>query len=152
MRARKSSPCFCLSEVDCCWFQGWQESCCSACPSQLSAATLHPPHTPSHAWFALLSLLQVHELNGIKIVTYCSPLYFANSEIFREKIVAKVSNALRNFCLQPIPNGPCSLLYCYMEIIKPRLIMKDGHIHPLLFHPFLPDLRTVCRSQFRGHA
>ncbi|NXV80241.1 S26A9 protein, partial [Atlantisia rogersi] len=32
---------------------------------------------------------KVHEVNGIKIVTYCSPLYFANSEIFREKIVAK---------------------------------------------------------------
>ncbi|NXX05303.1 S26A9 protein, partial [Larus smithsonianus] len=32
---------------------------------------------------------KVHELNGIKIVTYCSPLYFANSEIFREKIIAK---------------------------------------------------------------
>ncbi|NWV78390.1 S26A9 protein, partial [Dasyornis broadbenti] len=32
---------------------------------------------------------KVHEVNGIKIVTYCSPLYFANSEIFREKIIAK---------------------------------------------------------------
>ncbi|XP_015506357.1 solute carrier family 26 member 9 isoform X2 [Parus major] len=32
---------------------------------------------------------KVHEINGIKIVTYCSPLYFANSEIFREKIIAK---------------------------------------------------------------
>ncbi|NWU99670.1 S26A9 protein, partial [Upupa epops] len=32
---------------------------------------------------------KVHELHGIKIVTYCSPLYFANSEIFREKIIAK---------------------------------------------------------------
>ncbi|NXT01102.1 S26A9 protein, partial [Jacana jacana] len=32
---------------------------------------------------------KAHELNGIKIVTYCSPLYFANSEIFREKIIAK---------------------------------------------------------------
>uniref|UniRef100_A0A8B9PTS2 Solute carrier family 26 member 9 n=1 Tax=Apteryx owenii TaxID=8824 RepID=A0A8B9PTS2_APTOW len=32
---------------------------------------------------------KIHELNGIKIVTYCSPLYFANSEIFREKIIAK---------------------------------------------------------------
>ncbi|NXA21856.1 S26A9 protein, partial [Ibidorhyncha struthersii] len=32
---------------------------------------------------------KVQELNGIKIVTYCSPLYFANSEIFREKIIAK---------------------------------------------------------------
>ncbi|NXJ74367.1 S26A9 protein, partial [Trogon melanurus] len=32
---------------------------------------------------------KVHELNGIKIVTYCSPLYFANSEMFREKIIAK---------------------------------------------------------------
>ncbi|NXD77696.1 S26A9 protein, partial [Halcyon senegalensis] len=32
---------------------------------------------------------KVNELNGIKIVTYCSPLYFANSEIFREKIIAK---------------------------------------------------------------
>ncbi|XP_074833684.1 solute carrier family 26 member 9 [Carettochelys insculpta] len=32
---------------------------------------------------------KVHELDGIKIVTYCSPLYFANSEIFREKVIAK---------------------------------------------------------------
>ncbi|NXB22195.1 S26A9 protein, partial [Rhagologus leucostigma] len=32
---------------------------------------------------------KVYEVNGIKIVTYCSPLYFANSEIFREKIIAK---------------------------------------------------------------
>ncbi|NWR38822.1 S26A9 protein, partial [Tachuris rubrigastra] len=32
---------------------------------------------------------KVHEINGIKIVTYCSPLYFANSEIFREKVIAK---------------------------------------------------------------
>ncbi|NXK89780.1 S26A9 protein, partial [Formicarius rufipectus] len=32
---------------------------------------------------------KVHEVNGIKIVTYCSPLYFANSEIFREKVIAK---------------------------------------------------------------
>ncbi|XP_016159737.1 PREDICTED: solute carrier family 26 member 9 isoform X2 [Ficedula albicollis] len=32
---------------------------------------------------------KVHEVNGIKIITYCSPLYFANSEIFREKIIAK---------------------------------------------------------------
>ncbi|XP_064029622.1 solute carrier family 26 member 9 [Pogoniulus pusillus] len=32
---------------------------------------------------------KAHEVNGIKIVTYCSPLYFANSEIFREKIIAK---------------------------------------------------------------
>lgn len=99
------------------------------------------PHTPRQAWFELLSLLQVHELNGIKIVTYCSPLYFANSEIFREKIIAKVSNALINFCLQPIPNGPWSLLYCSVEIIKPRMFTKDGHVHPLLFHPFLPDLQ-----------
>ncbi|KAJ7397914.1 Solute carrier family 26 member 9 [Pitangus sulphuratus] len=32
---------------------------------------------------------KAHEVNGIKIVTYCSPLYFANSEIFREKVIAK---------------------------------------------------------------
>ncbi|KAL2295318.1 hypothetical protein Nmel_017730 [Mimus melanotis] len=32
---------------------------------------------------------KVHEINGIKIITYCSPLYFANSDIFREKIIAK---------------------------------------------------------------
>ncbi|NXI12101.1 S26A9 protein, partial [Irena cyanogastra] len=32
---------------------------------------------------------KVHEVHGIKIITYCSPLYFANSEIFREKIIAK---------------------------------------------------------------
>ncbi|TFK00472.1 chromobox protein-like protein 5 [Platysternon megacephalum] len=32
---------------------------------------------------------KVQELDGIKIVTYCSPLYFANSEIFREKVIAK---------------------------------------------------------------
>ncbi|XP_004685617.1 PREDICTED: solute carrier family 26 member 9 [Condylura cristata] len=32
---------------------------------------------------------KVHEIEGIKIVTYCSPLYFANSEIFRQKVIAK---------------------------------------------------------------
>ncbi|XP_062975434.1 solute carrier family 26 member 9 [Elgaria multicarinata webbii] len=32
---------------------------------------------------------KVQEIDGIKIVTYCSPLYFANSEIFREKVIAK---------------------------------------------------------------
>lgn len=64
------------------------------------------PAPPQQAWAELLSLLQVHELNGIKIVTYCSPLYFANSEIFREKIIAKVSAALTHFCLQPAPVAP----------------------------------------------
>ncbi|XP_044307355.1 solute carrier family 26 member 9 [Varanus komodoensis] len=32
---------------------------------------------------------KVQEMEGIKIITYCSPLYFANSEIFREKVIAK---------------------------------------------------------------
>ncbi|KAM4860817.1 solute carrier family 26 member 9 [Thomomys bottae] len=32
---------------------------------------------------------RAQEIEGIKIVTYCSPLYFANSEIFRQKVVAK---------------------------------------------------------------
>ncbi|XP_036298575.1 solute carrier family 26 member 9 [Pipistrellus kuhlii] len=32
---------------------------------------------------------RVREIQGIKIVTYCSPLYFANSEIFRQKVIAK---------------------------------------------------------------
>lgn len=111
-------------------------------PSQLPAAQTprHPaPHGPHRTGFEFPSLLQVHELNGIKIVTYCSPLYFANSEIFREKIIAKVSNALKDFCLQPIPNSPCSLLPCQAEIIKPRIIMKDHHIHALFFRSLLSD-------------
>lgn len=37
---------------------------------------------------------QVHEIEGIKIITYCSPLYFANSEIFRQKVIAKVRHHL----------------------------------------------------------
>ncbi|XP_051780773.1 solute carrier family 26 member 9-like isoform X2 [Erpetoichthys calabaricus] len=32
---------------------------------------------------------QVQELNGIKIVTYCSPIYFANADIFRQKVINK---------------------------------------------------------------
>ncbi|KAG8451388.1 hypothetical protein GDO86_003554 [Hymenochirus boettgeri] len=32
---------------------------------------------------------KVQPLEGIKIVTYCSPLYFANSEIFRQKVIKK---------------------------------------------------------------
>eukprot|EP00069_Balaena_mysticetus_P018235 bmy_02378T0 len=32
---------------------------------------------------------RVQEIQGIKIITYCSPLYFANSEIFRQKVTAK---------------------------------------------------------------
>lgn len=32
---------------------------------------------------------RAQEIEGVKIVTYCSPLYFANSEIFRQKVIAK---------------------------------------------------------------
>nr|XP_044614306.1 solute carrier family 26 member 9 isoform X1 [Equus asinus] len=32
---------------------------------------------------------RVQEIKGVRIVTYCSPLYFANSEIFRQKVIAK---------------------------------------------------------------
>ncbi|XP_053560644.1 solute carrier family 26 member 9 [Bombina bombina] len=32
---------------------------------------------------------KVEPIDGIKIVTYCSPLYFANSEIFRQKVIKK---------------------------------------------------------------
>ncbi|XP_069094674.1 solute carrier family 26 member 9 [Pleurodeles waltl] len=32
---------------------------------------------------------KVKPVEGIKIVTYCSPLYFANSEIFRQKVIKK---------------------------------------------------------------
>ncbi|KAM9612702.1 solute carrier family 26 member 9 [Trichechus inunguis] len=32
---------------------------------------------------------RVREIKGVKIITYCSPLYFANSEIFRQKVIAK---------------------------------------------------------------
>ncbi|KAE8623638.1 hypothetical protein XENTR_v10005682 [Xenopus tropicalis] len=32
---------------------------------------------------------KVQPIDGIKIVTYCSPLYFANSEIFRQKVIKK---------------------------------------------------------------
>ncbi|KAM6217349.1 solute carrier family 26 member 9 [Rhynchocyon petersi] len=32
---------------------------------------------------------RVQEISGVKIITYCSPLYFANSEIFRQKVIAK---------------------------------------------------------------
>uniref|UniRef100_G3R9Q3 Solute carrier family 26 member 9 n=1 Tax=Gorilla gorilla gorilla TaxID=9595 RepID=G3R9Q3_GORGO len=32
---------------------------------------------------------RAQDIQGIKIITYCSPLYFANSEIFRQKVVAK---------------------------------------------------------------
>ncbi|XP_027727386.1 solute carrier family 26 member 9 isoform X3 [Vombatus ursinus] len=33
---------------------------------------------------------RVQEVEGIKILTYCSPLYFANSEIFRQKVISKI--------------------------------------------------------------
>ncbi|XP_041437907.1 solute carrier family 26 member 9 isoform X2 [Xenopus laevis] len=32
---------------------------------------------------------KVQPIDGITIVTYCSPLYFANSEIFRQKVIKK---------------------------------------------------------------
>ncbi|KAM9319254.1 solute carrier family 26 member 9 [Gastrophryne carolinensis] len=32
---------------------------------------------------------KIQSLEGIKIVNYCSPLYFANSEIFRQKVIKK---------------------------------------------------------------
>ncbi|XP_056671800.1 solute carrier family 26 member 9 [Monodelphis domestica] len=33
---------------------------------------------------------RVQEVEGIKILTYCSPIYFANSEIFRQKVISKI--------------------------------------------------------------
>lgn len=144
MPTQSGSPCpsFCLSKAVCCWFRGCRRAArqltlpVTCCPDPQAPST---PCMPHRTGFEFPSLLQVHELNGIKIVTYCSPLYFANSEIFREKIIAKVSNALKDFCLQPIPNSPCSLLPCQAEIIKPRIIMKDRHIHALFFRSLLSD-------------
>lgn len=33
---------------------------------------------------------QVVSVTGVKIVNYCSPLYFANAEIFRQRVIKKV--------------------------------------------------------------
>jgi len=33
---------------------------------------------------------QVIPITGVKIVNYCSPLYFANAEIFRQRVIKKV--------------------------------------------------------------
>lgn len=33
---------------------------------------------------------QAISVTGVKIVNYCSPLYFANAEIFRQKVIKKV--------------------------------------------------------------
>lgn len=38
--------------------------------------------------------MQVNRLEGIQIVSYCSPLYFANAEIFRGKVIKKVCQSL----------------------------------------------------------
>lgn len=34
--------------------------------------------------------IQVKAIEGVKVVSYCSPLYFANAEIFRHKVIKKV--------------------------------------------------------------
>lgn len=33
---------------------------------------------------------QVVSITGVKIVNSCSPLYFANAEIFRQRVIKKV--------------------------------------------------------------
>lgn len=38
----------------------------------------------------IVFFFQVKVIEGVKIVNYCSPLYFANAEIFRRKVIKKV--------------------------------------------------------------
>lgn len=40
--------------------------------------------------FLFLIPPQVTSITGVKIVNYCSPLYFANAEIFRQRVIRKV--------------------------------------------------------------
>lgn len=40
--------------------------------------------------FLFLITPQVKSITGVKIVNYCSPLYFANAEIFRQRVIRKV--------------------------------------------------------------
>lgn len=42
---------------------------------------------------------QVTSITGVKIVNYCSPLYFANAEIFRQRVIKKVQLTINLLCL-----------------------------------------------------
>ncbi|XP_025891910.1 solute carrier family 26 member 9 [Nothoprocta perdicaria] len=86
---------------------------------------------------------KVHELSGIKIVTYCSPLYFANSEIFREKIIAKtgvdpskVYLARKKFVkrqkkgMEPAPTSLPKLLLRQNKTLSLQELQKDFESAP----------------------
>ncbi|KAI4563448.1 hypothetical protein MJT46_019804, partial [Ovis ammon polii x Ovis aries] len=69
----------------------WKKSkldCCVWVVSFLSAFFLSLPYGVA-VGVTFSALVVVQEIQGVKIITYCSPLYFANSEIFRQKVIAK---------------------------------------------------------------
>lgn len=41
-------------------------------------------------YFVVVITPQVMSITGVKVVNYCSPLYFANAEIFRQRVIKKV--------------------------------------------------------------
>ena len=67
--------------------------------------------------FLFLIPPQVTSITGVKIVNYCSPLYFANAEIFRQRVIRKVQ-------WQEWPLGVCvcvtyGCLYSYVFVSRP---------------------------------
>ncbi|XP_010193154.1 PREDICTED: solute carrier family 26 member 9 [Mesitornis unicolor] len=82
---------------------------------------------------------KVHELNGIKIVTYCSPLYFANSEIFREKVIAKTGvdpgkvylarkkyvKGRTRMTAFPAAHPALTLHFCFSQTLSLQELQKD---------------------------
>ncbi|KAJ3586559.1 hypothetical protein NHX12_012956 [Muraenolepis orangiensis] len=116
---------------------------------------------------------KVASVKGVKIVNYCSPLYFANAEIFRQKVVKKLVLARRKFSqtisqleLQNDFDFTTSTSSSYVNFHcsdigleeqtpsgapspgPPDLLPLDSQ--PMPFHALILDLAGVCFVDLNG--
>uniref|UniRef100_A0A3B4TDL3 Solute carrier family 26 member 9 n=1 Tax=Seriola dumerili TaxID=41447 RepID=A0A3B4TDL3_SERDU len=110
---------------------------------------------------------KVVSITGVKIVNYCSPLYFANAEIFRQRVIKKTISQLElqndfdmNDGSANQPETPTSYVNFHCSDIElgeqtaeqeppsPSAVTLESQ--PMPFHTLILDLAGVCFIDLMG--
>uniref|UniRef100_A0A8C4ZA64 STAS domain-containing protein n=1 Tax=Gadus morhua TaxID=8049 RepID=A0A8C4ZA64_GADMO len=104
---------------------------------------------------------KVASVKGVKIVNYCSPLYFANAEIFRQKVIKKTISQLElQNDFDPKTDSPTTSYVNFhfsdggLEDQMPGSGPPDSpsalDSQPMPFHTLVLDLAGVCFVDLNG--
>ncbi|KAM3617962.1 uncharacterized protein V6R79_013298 [Siganus canaliculatus] len=108
---------------------------------------------------------KVKSITGVKIVNYCSPLYFANAEIFRQRVIKKTISQLELQNDFDMSNGsgskaPTSYVNFHTEEPEqseqapepapPSPAAMAVESQPTPFHTLILDLAGVCFIDLMG--